>query len=232
MSLIVALQGRDELVFASDTLGWDAMKEGYYKFQVSKLRVLSRNWILGSAGTGIGADLQEQIEASTESFGSDIDLGARAYARRTAELYRRCRYVGETSFLLGGFNRQGPVLYRWSFPEFSGAVRCRAGRAAIGIGEHGAMYFAAAYHTESMTTETRMLLAHFCIHEVTRRDPQVGTPIELAVARHDGVRTCSPNELASLHRESEALTTYISTRFSSPGMPRAPLLERELAPSE
>ena len=35
----------DELVFASDTLVWEGEKDGYYKSQVSKLRVVGPDWI-------------------------------------------------------------------------------------------------------------------------------------------------------------------------------------------
>jgi 20S proteasome alpha/beta subunit len=191
MTLIVALQGKDELVFASDTLGWDGVREGYYKCRVSKLRLIGPNWISGSSGTGVGADVQAQIEAGKETFEPDIDVGAPAYALRTVELYRKSQYVGETTFMLGGFNRDEPVIYRWGLPGFSGPIRCRAGRATIGSGEHGAMHFAAAYHKTSMTTEQRMLLAYFCIHEVTKHGPRVGAPIELAVARRHGVEVCT-----------------------------------------
>lgn len=224
MTLIVALQGKDELVFASDTLGWDGVKEGFYKFQVSKLRIIGRDWISGSSGTGVGADVQAQIAATQATFAADIDVGAPEYALRTQELYRKSEYVGETSFLLGGFNQHGPVIYRWSLPEFSGPVRCQSGRAAIGIGEHGAMHYSAAYHNLSMTTEQRMLLAYFCIYEVTKHDPRVGAPIELAVARRDEVKIYTETELACFRRESEALTGYIAAKFSAPVPQHDPLL--------
>lgn len=226
MSLIVALQGKDELVFASDTLGWEGVKEGYYRFQVSKLRVIGQDWISGSSGTGVGADVQAQIAAAHEAFEQDVDAGAPAYALRTAELYRQSQYVGETSFLLGGFTQNGPVIYRWSLPGFSGPMRCPGGRCTIGIGEHGAMHFAAAYHQTSMTTEQRMLLAYFCVYEVTKQDPRVGAPIELAVARRGGVKIFAGTELACFRRESEALADYISDKFSAQILKRDPLLIR------
>jgi len=224
MTLIVALQGEDELVFASDTLVWEGVKDGYYRFHASKLRVIGQDWISGNAGTGVGADVQAQIEAAQEVFEQDVDAGAPAYALRNAELYRKSRYVGETSFLLGGFGRNGPVIYRWGLPGFSGPMRSRGGRCAIGIGEHGAMHFAAAYHQTSMTTEQRMLLAYFCIYEVTKQDPRVGAPIELAVARRGEVRIFAGTELTYFRRESEALTNYISDRFSVHVPERDPLL--------
>jgi 20S proteasome alpha/beta subunit len=224
MTLIVALQGKDELVFASDTLLWEGVKEGYYRFQVSKLRVIGQDWISGSSGTGVGADVQTQIAAAQEAFEPDVDAGAPAYVLRTAELYRKTQYVGETSFLLGGFGQNGPVIYRWSLPGFSGPMRCRGGRGAIGIGEHGAMHFAAAYHQTSMTTEQRMLLAYFCVYEVTKQDPRVGAPIELAVARRGGVKIFAGTELACFQRESEALANYISDKFSAQVLESDPLL--------
>lgn len=226
MTLIVALQGEDELVFASDTLVWEGVKEGYYTSQVSKLRVVGENWISGSAGTGVGADVQAQIAAAQEVFDPDVDAGAPAYALRTVELYRKSHYVGETSFLLGGFGQHGPVIYRWSLPGFCGPMRSRGGRCAIGIGEHGAMYLAAAYHQTSMTTEQRMLLAYFCIYEVTKHDPRVGAPIELAVARRSGVKIFAGTQLARFQRESQALANYISDKFSVQGLERDPLLMR------
>ena len=131
MTLIVALQGEDDLVFASDTLVWEGVKEGYYTSQASKLRVIGQDWISGSAGTGAGADVQAQIAAAREVFEPAVDAGAPTYALRTAELYRRSQYVGETSFLLGGFGRNGPVIYRWGLPGFSGPMRCRGGRCAV-----------------------------------------------------------------------------------------------------
>jgi len=224
MTLIVALQGKDELVFAADTLGWEGVKEGYYKFKVSKLRVIGQEWISGSSGTGVGADVQAQIAAAQEVFEQDVDAGAPAYALRTAELYRKSRYVGETSFLLGGFGQNGPVIYRWNLPGFSGPMRCRGGRCAIGIGEHGAMHFAAAYHQISMTTEQRMLLAYFSVHEVAKHDPRVGAPIELAVARRGGVKMFAGNELEPFRRESEALIKQISDKFSVQVLEHDPLL--------
>jgi 20S proteasome alpha/beta subunit len=224
MTLIVALQGEDELVFASDTLVWEGVKEGYYRFQASKLRAIGQDWISGSAGTGVGADVQAQIGSAQEVFEQDVDAGAPAYALRSAELYRKSQYVGETSFLLGGFGLNGPVIYRWSLPGFSGPMRCRGGRCAIGIGEHGAMHFAAAYHQKSMTTEQRMLLAYFCVYEVTKQDPRVGAPIELAVARRGGVKIFVGTELTCFQRESEALASYISDKFSAQAPERDPLL--------
>jgi|ERR1035437_6982811 20S proteasome alpha/beta subunit len=224
MTLIVALQGKDELVFASDTLLWEGVKEGYYRFHVSKLRVIGQDWISGSSGTGVGADVQAQIAAAQEAFEPDVDAGAPAYALRTAELYRKTQYVGETSFLLGGFGQNGPVIYRWSLPGFSGPMRCRGGRGAIGIREHGAMHFAAAYHQTSMTTEQRMLLAYFCVYEVTKQDPRVGAPIELAVARRGRVKIFAGTELACFQRESEALANYISDKFSAQVLESDPLL--------
>jgi len=224
MTLIVALQGKDELVFASDTLAWEGVQDGYYGFQVSKLRFIGQDWISGSSGTGAGADVQAQIAAAQESFEQDVDAGAPAYAVRTAELYRKSQYVGETGFLLGGFGRNGPVIYRWSLPEFSGPMRCRGGRCAIGIGEHGAMHFASAYHQTSMTTEQRMLLAYFCVYEVTKQDPRAGAPIELAVARRGGVKMFAGTELACFQRESQALTNHISDKFSAQVLERDPLL--------
>lgn len=215
LTLIVGLRGKEELVFASDTLVWEGVREGYYASRASKLRIVGQDWISGSAGTGVGADVQAQIAAAQEVFEHDIDVGAPAYALRTAELYRKSRYVGETSFMLGGFGRDGPAIYRWSLPEFSGPVRIRSGRCAIGVGEHGAMYLAAAYHQTSISTDQRMLLAYFCIYEATRQDPRVGTPIELAVARRGSVKLFAGNELAGLRRESEALANYISDKFSS-----------------
>jgi len=224
MTLILALQGEDDLVFASDTLAWDGLTQGYYKFQVSKLRCIGRNWLSGSAGTSVGADVQAQIAAAQEGFAENLDVGATQYAVRTRDLYRRSQYVGETSFLLGGFNQHGPVIYRWSLPAFSGPIRCRAGRSAIGVGEHGAMHFAAAYHRLSMTTEQRLLLAYFCIYETTRHDPRVGTPIEMAVCGRSGVRHCTESEIAYFRRESEKLADYLSSRFCSSVHPRDPLL--------
>lgn len=224
MTLIVALQGKDELVFASDTLVWEGVKDGYYTSQVSKLRVVGQNWISGSAGTGIGADVQAQIAAGYEVFEPDVDEGVPAYALRTAELYRKSQYVGDTSFLLGGFGRDGPAIYRWGLPGFSGPMRSRGGRCTIGIGEHGAMYLAAAYHQTSMTTEQRMLLAYFCIYEITKHDPRVGSPIEVAVAHRGGVKIFTGTQLARFQRESEGLTDYISDKFSIPALERDPLL--------
>lgn len=215
MTLIVGLQGEDEIVFASDTLVWEGVKDGYYTCHASKLRVMGQDWISASAGTGVGADVQAQIVAAQEVFDQDVDSGGPAYALRTAELYRKCQYVGETSFLLGGFGRDGPAIYRWSLPGFSGPVRSRGGRCTIGVGEHGAMYLAAAYHQTSMSTEQRMLLAYFCVHQVTMQDPRVGAPIELAVARRGSVTLFSGAELADLRRESEALANCISDKFSS-----------------
>jgi len=224
MTLIVALQGKDELVFASDTLVWEGVKEGYYTSQVSKLRVIGQDWISGSAGTGVGADVQAQIAAAQEVFQQDVDTGAPAYALRTAELYRKSQYVGDTSFLLGGFGQNGPVIYRWSLPGFSGPMRSLGGRCTIGIGQHGAMYLAAAYHQTSMTTEQRMLLAYFCVYEVTKHDPRVGAPIELAVARRGGVKIFAGTELAYFRRESQALANYISDKFSVQALEHDPLL--------
>jgi 20S proteasome alpha/beta subunit len=224
MTLVVALQGQDDLVFASDTLGLDGVKEGYYKFQARKLRVIGRNWVSGSSGTGTGADVQTQIEAAGESFAEDIDLGAPAYALRTLEVYRKSQYVGESNILLGGFNQHGPFLYRWSLPEFSGPTRCTAGRCAIGVSEHGAMHFAAAYHRPSMTTEQRMLLAYFCIYEVTKHDPRVGGAIDLAVVRQNGVQSFTADQLNPIRRECEALDGYISSRFLAERSERDPLL--------
>ena len=215
MTLIVGLRGEDDLVFASDTLVWEGANEGYYISRASKLRVIGQDWISGSAGTGVGADVQAQIAAGQEVFDHDIDGGAPAYALRTAQLYRKSRYVGETSFLLGGFGRDGPAIYRWSLPEFSGPMRSRGGRCAIGVGQHGAMYLAAAYHQTSMTTERRMLLAYFCVYEAARHDPRVGAPIELAVASRGSVTILAETELAGLRRESEALANYIADQFSS-----------------
>ena len=226
MTLIVALQGEEELVFASDTLVWEGVKDGYYTSQVSKLRVVGPGWISGSAGTGVGADVQAQIAAAQEVFNPDVDAGGPAYALRTAELYRKSHYVGETSFLLGGFGQHGPVIYRWSLPGFSGPMRSRGGKGAIGIGEHGAMYLAAAYHQTSMTTEQRMLLAYFCVYEVAKHDPRVGAPIELAVTRRGGVKIFTGTQLASFQHESEALANYISDKFSVKGLERDPLLIR------
>ena len=223
MTLIVGLQGKHELVFASDTLGWDGVKEGYYKFRASKLRLIGRDWISGTAGTGVGADLQSQIAAEADLYHEDIDVGAPAYAVRTLELYRRSQYAGQTSFLLGGYHHDAPVIYRWSLPHFTGPIRCSAARAAIGIGEHGAMHFAAAYHQETMSTEQRMFLAYFCIYEVAQHDPRVGTPIEMVVARRGGVTVCGENELARFRRESESLTGYIASRFSTLLVERDPL---------
>jgi len=179
------------------------------------MRVIGQDWISGSAGTGVGADVQAQSAAAQEIFDDDIDSGAPAYALRTAQLHRKNRYVGETSFLLGGFGREGPAIYRWSLPEFAGPVRSRGGRCAIGVGEHGAMYLAAAYHQSSMSTEQRMLLAYFCVYEATRHDPRVGAPIELAVARQGSVKFFAEAELSGLRRESEALAGYITDKFSS-----------------
>lgn len=224
MTLILALQGEDDLVFASDTLAWDGLAEGYYKFHVSKLRCIGRNWLSGSAGTSVGADVQAQIAAGQEAFAENLDMGASQYAVRTRELYRKTQYVGETSFLLGGFNQHGPVIYRWSLPAFSGPVCCRAGRCAIGIGEHGAMHFAAAYHKTSMTTQQRLLLAYFCVYETTRHDPRVGTPIEMAVCRRSGVEFCTQSELTHFRQESEKLAEYLSSRFYSARQPQDPLL--------
>ncbi len=224
MTLIVALKGEDELVFAADTLVWEGVKEGYYTSHASKLRVIGQEWISGSAGTGVGADVQAQIAAAQEVFDPDVDEGAPAYALRTAELYRKSQYVGDTSFLLGGFGRDGPVIYRWSLPGFSGPMRSRGRRCTIGVGEHGAMNLAAAYHHTSMTTEQRMLLAYFCIYEVTRHDPRVGSPIEVAVAHRGGVKIYTGTQLARFQRASEDLTNYISDKFSIPAMERDPLL--------
>lgn len=224
MSLIVALRGKDELVFAADTLGWEGVKEGYYKFSAKKLRAIGGNWISGTAGTGVGADLQAQLAAEGECWEEDIDLGAPAYAVRTLKLYQHRGYAGETSFLVGGFHQDSPVIYRWSLPEFAGAVRCRTGRAAIGIGEHGAMHFSAAYHRESMTTEQRILLAYFCIFETTRQDPRVGTPIDIAVVRRRGITWSTERDLVGFRRECESLSNYIAGRFASTLVNPDPLL--------
>ena len=75
-----------------------------------------------------------------------------------------------------------------------------------------------------MTTEQRMLLAYFCVYEVTKQDPRVGAPIELAVARQGGVKIFAGTELACFQRESEALANYISHRFSGQVLERDPLL--------
>lgn len=226
MTLIAALQGEDELVFASDTLVWEGVKDGYYTSQVSKLRVVGQDWISGSAGTGVGADVQAQIAVAQEGFDPDVDAGGPAYALRTAEMYRKSQYVGETSFLLGGFGQQGPAIYRWGLPGFCGPMRSRGGRCAIGIGEHGAMYLAAAYHQTSMTTEQRMLLAYFCVYEVAKHDPRVRAPIELAVAHRGGVKFFSGTQLAHFQRESDALANYISDKFSVQALDPDPLLIR------
>jgi len=224
MTLIVGLQGEDHLVFAADTLAWDGMKQGFYKFHTSKLRSIARNWICGTAGTTIGADVQAQISAAAETFPENLDVGAAQYALRTLELYRKTQYVGETSFLLGGFNQEGPVMYRWNLPGYSGPTCCRAGRSAIGVGEHGAMHFAAAYHKTSLTRQQRLLLAYFCVYEVVRDDPRVGTPIEMAICKRDGITTCTESELAYYRNESEKLSAYLSEKFASPSDRRDPLL--------
>ncbi len=219
MTLVVALEGKDEVVVAADSRIIEGENEGRYQSEHTKLLRVGPNWILGVAGTVIGYELHSRMESENRAFHPDIRIGTHGYAKRMRELYEECECSGPAFLILAGVYKGRPSIYGWNLErdrdgriQFGGAMPA-FGRTAIGANHHGALYFANAHHAPEMPTNQRVLLAYFCVTEAAKHDPRVGGAVEVAVIREDGAIFLSQEALAKVGRESAGIAASIGKLF-------------------
>lgn len=236
MTLVFALQGKDEVVVAADSMAHDGPDTGgSYKLSVKKLLPVRANWLLGFSGAQDGYTIYKNIQATgwESHLSSDIHLGANEYACKMRDTYDQTGCQGDTTILLCGVSNGEPATYTWSLGrdnngrvKFSGA-QIRPGRAGIGAGQHGALYFASAFHRREMDTRQRILLAHFCVGEAAKLDPRLGGHVDLALVKENGpVRFFSQDELVKVQLAGEKICGWLAKRFAAPGPPIIGLLGR------
>lgn len=229
MTLVFALQGKDEIVVAADSMAHDGPDTGgSYKLSVKKLLPVRGNWLLGFSGDQDGYTIYKHIKAQNweSNLSSDINLGADEYARKMRDTYDQTGCRGRTTLLLCGVSNGEPATYTWSLGrdshdqvEFSGA-QTRPERAGIGAGQHGALYFASAFHRREMDTRQRMLLAHFCVSEAAKLDPRLGGHVDLALVKENSpVRFFSQDELVKVQLAGEKIFGLLTKRFAAAGPP-------------
>ena len=137
------------------------------------------------------------------------------------ELYEKHSYTGSASLLLAGIQDGRSALYSWSLErdvqgqiKFDGALLA-PGRAAIGANNHGALYFANAYHSPDLNTSQRILLAYLCVSEAAKHDPRIGGPVEVALVGESGVTFFSLEDLVEVRKESARIARALAKRIAS-----------------
>jgi hypothetical protein len=139
------------------------------------------------------------------------------------DLYDQIGCQGDTTVLLCGVSKGEPATYTWSLGrdsngqvKFSGA-QIRPERAGIGAGQHGALYFASAFHRRDMDTKQRILLAYFCLSEAAKHNLRVGGHIDVALVKENSaVRLFSQAELSEVERASKGIAESLARRFVCP----------------
>jgi len=139
--------------------------------------------------------------------------------------YEQIGCQGDTTALLCGVSEGEPATYTWRLSrekdngtiKFKGAS-IRPRRAGIGASQHGALYFASAFHRKEMHTRQRILLAYFCVSEATKHDIRVGGHIDIALVRENNpVRFFGQDELAKVKRRSKEILRSLDNHFTAPG---------------
>jgi 20S proteasome alpha/beta subunit len=108
--------------------------------------------------------------------------------------------------ILAGFAEDDPAVYVLKLPE-GGVDRQIAGRASIGLGN--LCEFFRNLHDESMTTNQRVQLAHFCLSLTARYSYLVKEPIDITVLSRDGLREYKESELLSFQQRSTAMVEQV-----------------------
>ncbi len=222
MTLILGLIGKDEVVVAADSEAYDGTPEGLYRFSVSKLHPFGK-WLLGFADGPAAYTLHSRMVAAHESFDTNMAIGVHDYAARMKGLYVQGGYKEATSVMAAAVCEGKPSIYCWRLQAddtgklaFTGVVE-KVERGVIGALGHGALYFANAYHSDSLTTSQRIRLAHFCISQATKYDPRVGGTVEVALVKENGVRCFSRSDLAQVERESRQIAKSLAGCFKKLG---------------
>ena len=227
MTLVFALQGQDEIVVAADSMAHDGPdSEGRYKSSVRKLHPLPNHWLFGFADGQSAYAIYNQIKAQgwESQLSANIALGAQEYAEKMRDLYEKSSYQDSTTAILCGVSNGEPATYSWSLSrddkgqvKFAGA-QIRPERAGIGARQHGALYFASAFHRRDMDTKQRISLAYFCLSEAAKHDLRVGGHIDVALVKENSaVRLFSQAELSEVERASMGIAESLARRFVAPG---------------
>ncbi len=218
MSLIVAANGKSEVVMAADTYGYVGDQMGYYGFRCQKIRIIRNSWALGITDSQIGFDLYSQLKEENIELDDDVTIGVHQYAKRTHELYQALSYKGDAAFMLCAVGKGGPLIYRWRFPEFQGAQLANDW-AAIGVAAHGALHFLAAYYLPTMDTAQLIRLVYFSTREAAKQDLRLKTPVEVVVVRRDFVKCYGRKQLVAFEEESDEIAALLRNRFNETGPP-------------
>ncbi|MGD0458864.1 MAG: hypothetical protein ABSC21_14100 [Terriglobia bacterium] len=223
MTLIVALFNEQEIVFAADSMIFDSEIHAVPE-PVHKLKVLGQ-FIFAASGTNVGYDIYDQLVARKVKFSDDIALAVHECCRETCEIYSGRRYnhqMNQKAFiLLGGFGANGPAVYSWSLP-FQGAPNSNpSGYAFIGTGKTAATAFPRLFHKSSLSTDSRIRMAHFCVTVAGMSDLRVGNPerdypVDITVLTQNNIDEYSQERLIPFVKSSKKLYKRISTLFSNP----------------
>jgi len=219
MTLVIALFNQDEIMFAADTLVYDY---SHHKSPqpIHKIKVVGSH-LFASAGTSVGYDICDHLNAVGSSLNTDIDIASGEYFDKTNIAYKERRYDSQNqtaSVLFAGFGRHSPQVFHWNLPSRGGLVSNPVGFVSIGALENAANSFARLYHRDAMTTEQRVRLAHFVITRAGESDPRVGNPrdgfpVDVTVLNRSGVRIYTPDELAPFVDSSNTMHVAIQEIF-------------------
>jgi 20S proteasome alpha/beta subunit len=190
VTFVVSLFNQTEIVIAADTLALDGSLTPMDK-ACHKIKRFGPH-VFAASGTNAGYDLRTHVLSNGMQIDSKIEVAAHQFYAAAKDAYEaldlRKRKYNETSILLAGFGDDGPDVYILKLPDGGLDSQQCFNRASLGIGTLSEFF--RNHHTEEMTTNQRIQLAHFCVSlTAAKNGSMVKEPIDLAVlTQKDGLK--------------------------------------------
>jgi len=221
MTLIVALFNKQEIVFAADSMIYDSESQAI-RDPVHKLKVLGQ-FIFAASGTSTGYEIYDQLVASKIQLSGDIALAAHECCAETNRIYGTGHYNPrdqKASILFGGFGACGPAVYCWSLPSQHAATSNTSGYVFSGAETAVSTAFPRLFHKPSLSTDSRIRLAHFCVTVTGMSDLRVGNPargyaVDVTVLTRNKVDEYSQERLRPFVDSSARLYREIKDLFDN-----------------
>lgn len=211
MTLVLSLSNADEIVIAADTLSLDTSTG--WATPCHKIKKLGPH-AFGASGTNAGYDLHAYLVAKGFQANQNIEVAANEFYVAAKEAYQALDFSkkqhNHTSMMLAGFSEYDSATYILKLPD-GGLDRQVTGRASIGLG--ALCEFFRNLHDETLNTDQRIQLAHFCVSLTAKYSRFVEEPIDITVLRRNEFKEYTEDALKPLQQRSTTMIEQLGKFF-------------------
>jgi 20S proteasome alpha/beta subunit len=228
MTLALAMAGKDHVVVVADTLAHTQDPGAIYRRKIRKMYAVNNGtWGVAVAGSHHAIDLVKNLNGPKKfAFSGYPDTDADNYLRALSAARVEYGHDGNQMwFLLIGLDKKfRPFIYLLDLqPGKLGYATELSDHNAIGVANHGGLYFVHEYHHQEMSATDRISLGHFCLSEVAKQEVRIDPPFDIGFVDRTGFICFEDSEIPSVITRSNEIAAMIRSQFTG----RMPLLDLE-----